>query len=206
MFDTGDSVVFTFDECRRLRITVPEHYRPLAAWLHTDAQPNLPALDELVAVLQRCRAQEQTWLGNGCSIDFVNGSVLLESLYGRWPRAVVPESVFWPVIAGLRAFLADTAAEPGLARPAGYPAVTRRSWEALAPGTRPPFVIDHTFFPGDWPLERVRAAGGGAWASPECLRDPETGTWSGMWEGLELAGYYDPASGEALTYFPVVSP
>ncbi|NUT48464.1 MAG: hypothetical protein HOV94_14315 [Saccharothrix sp.] len=206
MFDIGDSIGFAFDEHRRLRVSAPADHLPLAAWLTTDAQPHLYGLDHLADLLQRCRHEDCRLVGNGCSIDFVNDVVLLESTYGRWPRAVIPESVFWPVLEGLHRFLVAAAPEPALARPADYPEAFRAATGHQEPGTPRPIVVDHTYFPLDWTEEEVAESGEGAWQSREAIRDPHTGTWSGMWRNLELAGYYDPATGEALAYFPVISP
>ncbi|RKT84499.1 EndoU nuclease [Saccharopolyspora antimicrobica] len=206
MFGIGDSIHFTFDEHRRQRISVPEPFLPLAAWLHTDVQPNLAALDGLIEQLRHCRQIERRLLGNGCSIDFVNDVVLLESLYRTWQRCVIPQSLFWPVLDGLRNFLIGTAAEPGLARPAGLPEPTRMTTEVPARNNQSPHLVDHTYFPVSWSEQEVAQAGDGAWASPELIYDQATGAWSGMWRGMELAGYYDVATGEALTYFPVLSP
>ncbi|WIX83960.1 EndoU domain-containing protein [Amycolatopsis carbonis] len=63
--------------------------------------------------------------------------------------------------------------------------------------------VDHTYFPPDWTPEAVSAAGTAAWSSPDVLRDPATGAWSGSFADLEIAGYHNPATGEVLTYFPV---
>ncbi|WP_434533285.1 hypothetical protein [Amycolatopsis carbonis] len=49
----------------------------------------------------------------------------------------------------------------------------------------------------------MSAAGTAAWSSPDVLRDPATGAWSGSFADLEIAGYHNPATGEVLTYFPV---
>ncbi|WP_231648706.1 EndoU domain-containing protein [Saccharothrix sp. NRRL B-16348] len=206
MFGIGDSIEFTFDGQRRLRVSVPADYLPLAAWLTTDAQPHLSGLDHLVGLIRHCQREGRTLVGNGCSVDLVNDVVLLESSYGRWPRAVIPESLFWPVLEGLHGFMAGAAREPTLARPADYPEVFRATTEHQDSGAARPVVVDHTYFPLDWTNEDVMAAGEGAWQSPETIRDPHTGTWSGVWRNLELAGYYDPGTGEALTYFPVIAP
>jgi hypothetical protein len=206
MFGIGDSIEFTFDAHRRLRVSAPADHLPLAAWLTTDAQPHLYGLDHLVGLLQHCQREGRTLMGNGCSVDLVNNLVLVESLYGRWPRAVIPDSLFWPVLEGLHRFLVGAAQEPILARPTDYPEAFRATTEYQDPGAPRPVVVDHTYFPLDWTVEEVVAAGEGAWQSPETVCDPHTGTWSGMWRNLELAGYYDPGTGEALTYFPVISP
>lgn len=206
MFEIGESVSLAFDQRRRLRVMAPEEYLPLAAWLHTDAQPNSSALDQLVRVLQWCRQEEWTLVGNGCVLDFVRDVVVLESRFGTWPRTVVPQSAFWPVLDGMRAFLAGTATAPGLVRPAGYPDVRRVATERQRPDDGKRYLLDHTCFPVEWTPEQVREAGDGAWRSADLLRDPTTGTWSGMWRDLVLAGYFDRATGEVLTYFPVISP
>ncbi|WIX83011.1 EndoU domain-containing protein [Amycolatopsis carbonis] len=205
-FDIGESVSLAFDDQRRLRIMVPRELLPVAAWLYTDAQPNIAVLDRLGATLQRCRSEERTLVGNGCQVDFVNNIVVLESRYGRWPRKIVPQSVFWPVLNGLRSFLVAAAADPALARPADYPLAVPRIFEERPDGGQKPYFVDYTYFPPEWSGEEVRAAGNGAWQSPTAVRDLETGVWSGMWRGLELAGYFDPATGEVLTFFPVIAP
>ncbi|MFD0206046.1 MULTISPECIES: EndoU domain-containing protein [Saccharothrix] len=206
MFGIGDSIEFTFDEHRRLRVSVPADYLSLAAWLTTDAQPHLSGLDHLVGLLRHCQREGRTLVGNGCSVDLVNDVVLLESSYARWPRAVIPDSLFWAVLEGLHGFMAGAAREPTLARPADYPEAFRATTEHQDSGAARPAVVDHTYFPLNWTVEEVMEAGEGAWQSRELIRDPHTGTWSGMWRNLELAGYYDPETGEALTYFPVISP
>lgn len=205
-FDLGEAVSLAFDDQRRLRIMTPPEFLPLAAWLYTDAQPNISVLDQLGAALQRCRAEERTLVGNGCLLDFVNDVVVLESRYGRWPRKIVPQSVFWPVLNGLRSFLVATAGQPALARPAGYPLAVPRLFEQQADDGRKPFLVNYTYFPPDWSDDEVRAAGNGAWKSPTVVRDEVTGVWSGMWRDLELAGYFDPATGEVQTFFPVIAP
>ncbi|WP_181776253.1 EndoU domain-containing protein [Amycolatopsis pittospori] len=202
----GESIGLAFDDHRRLRIMAPEDLLPLAAWLYTDAQPNLSVLDQLGATLQRCRTEERTLVGNGCMIDFVNDVVVLESRYDRWPRKVLPQSVFWSVLNGLRSFLDATAGQPGLGRPDGYPLAPVRHFEDSAEDMRKPFFVSHTYFPTEWTADDVRAAGQGAWTSPTVLRDEKTGLWSGIWRDLELAGYFDPSTGEVLTYFPVIAP
>jgi hypothetical protein len=206
MFEIGEQVGFAFDEQRRLRISVPEGYLPLAAWLHTDAQPNLQALDGLGELLRQCEQHGRTLLGNGCAIAFSGDLVMLESLYERWPRTAVPREFFWAVLSGLRNFLVATSGIPELARPQEYPAVTRALREVDRPDGGPKLLVDHTYFPPEWSDQEVREAGEGAWQSPECVLHEETGVWSGMWRGLELAGYYNPATGEPQVYFPVLSP
>lgn len=206
MFEIGEEVGFAFDEQRRLRISVPEAYLPLAAWLYTDAQPNLQALDGLGELLRQCRQVGRTLLGNGCSVTFVDELVVLESLYERWPRTAVPEKFFWMVLVSLRNFLMATSTAQELARPEEYPVVTRALSELEPPGGGPKVLVDHTYFPVEWSEREVREAGEGAWQSAECVLHAATGVWSGMWRGLELAGYYNPDTGEAQVYFPVLSP
>jgi hypothetical protein len=203
-FTPGGTLSLSFDEYRRMRVMTPPQMLPLAAWLYTDVQPNLAAMDQMVATLRRCRAEGLTLAGNGALVDFVSDIVVLESRYDTWPRHVVPQSVFWQVLSGVRAFLAGTAQQPLLARPPGYPLVLRSTNEHVEDGRT--YLVDYTYFPREWSTEQVRAAGDGAWASPQLVRDETTGLWSGMWQGLELAGYYDRATGEPFTYFPVISP
>jgi hypothetical protein len=203
-FIPGDELSLSFDEYRRLRVVAPPPMQPLAAWLYTDVQPNLSAVDQMWVALEHCRDEGVTFVGNGCLVDFVNDVVVLESRYGTWPRHVVPQQVFWSVLAGLRAFLAGTCGLPMLARPDNYPTVLRGTVDHVEDDRK--YLVDHTYFPIEWSADQVRAAADGAWASPQLVRDEATGLWSGMWEGLELAGYYDRATGEALVYFPVISP
>ncbi len=92
-----------------------------------------------------------------------------------------------------------------LSRPADYPAVSRQATLRETPAG-PAALVDHTYFPREWSEQDVRAAGEGAWNSPEALYDEQTGAWSGLWHGLELAGYFDPAAGTVQTYFPVLAP
>ncbi|RZQ61926.1 EndoU domain-containing protein [Amycolatopsis suaedae] len=204
MFGIGDEITFTYDEFRRLRISVPEELLPLAAFLHTDVQPNIAAMDDFAGFVRLAQAEQRTWLGNGCALDLVNDVVLLESLYDRWPRLTIPASLFWPVLEGLRGFLISSAQAPRLQRPAGYPAVTRATTEFNHPDSGRVSYVDHTYFPRTWTREDVIRAGEGAWQSPQLVTDEKTGAWSGMWGNLELAGYHDPATGQALTYFPVL--
>lgn len=205
-FDIGDSVSLVFDRHRRLRIMTPREYLPLAAWLYTDAQANSSVLDQLGAALERCRREDRTLIGNGCTIDFLNDVVVLESRYGRWPRKVLPQSVFWPVFNGLRSFLAASAGQPELARPANYPLAVSRVFEEKPDDGSKSFLVNYTYFPPTWSEDEVRSAGNGAWQSPTAVRDAETGLWSGMWRGLELAGYFDPENGDVQTFFPVIAP
>ncbi|MGW4490110.1 EndoU domain-containing protein [Amycolatopsis sp. NPDC004368] len=205
-FELGETVSVGVDQHRRLRIMVPKEFLPLAAWLYTDAQPNISVLDQLGGALEDCRRRGMTMIGNGCTLDFLNDLVVLESRYGRWSRCVVPQSVFWPVLNGLRSFLIGTAKYSGLARPADYPLAAVRIFEVHPDDGAKPFVVNYTYFPPEWSEDEVRAAGNGAWQSETAVRDPETGVWSGMWRGLELAGYFDPKTGEVQTYFPVVGP
>ena len=204
MFGIGDGIEFRFDEHRRLRFSVPGEFLPLAAWLHTDAQPDAGQLARLIALLERAKAEDRTWYGNGCSLDLVNDVVLLESLYGRWERAVLPESLFWPVLHGLREFVAGAAAEPGLRRPADYPEVFRAAGTRRSPVNGRVSYVDHTYFPAGWRIEDVHRSAELAWQSPELVVDEKTGAWSGMAGPLEIAGYCDPATGEVQTYFPVL--
>jgi hypothetical protein len=203
-FTAGEQLSLSFDEHRRLRVMAPEQMLPLVAWLYTDVQPNLAAVDQMLGTLQRCRAEGLTLIGNGALVDFLNEVVVLESRYDTWERHVVPQSVFWPVLTGVRAYLAGTAGQPLLARPPDYPLALRGSNTHVEEGRT--YLVEYTYFPRKWSTEQVHAAGDGAWASPQLVRDEATGLWSGMWQGLELAGYYDKASGEPLTYFPVISP
>lgn len=203
-FTLGEGLSLSFDEHRRLRVMAPQQMLPFAAWLYTDVQPNLAAVDQMLGTLQRCRAEGLTLIGNGALVDFVNEVVVLESRYDTWDRHVIPQSVFWPALTGVREFLAGTAGQPSLARPAGYPLALRSSSTHIEEGRT--CLVEYTFFPSAWSVEQVHAAGDGAWASPQLVRDEMTGLWSGMWHGLELAGYYDKATGEPLTYFPVISP
>ncbi|MEV6905032.1 EndoU domain-containing protein [Amycolatopsis sp. NPDC051372] len=136
----------------------------------------------------------------------MNELVLLENRYETWPRHVVPQRAFWSVLRGFRAFLATTVHTPALARPADYPVVLRMTTERQPGSGGKPVFINHTYFPADWTVDEVRQAGDGAWRSEEALRDEKTGAWSGVWRGLELAGYYNVGTGEVLTYFPVISP
>lgn len=206
LFGVGTSIEMAFDARRRLRIIAPEHLIPLAAWLYTDVQPNIAGLDEFGKALQRCRAEESTLVGNGCNVDFVNDLVLVENRFGTWTRQVVPQHVFWSIFGSFRSFLVATAQAPVLRRPAGYPPALRLTAERPLDDGDKPVLVNHTYFPVDWSIAEVRQAGDGAWQSEEVLRDRLTGAWSGMWRGLELAGYYDVGTGEVLTYFPVVSP
>lgn len=203
-FALGEPLSLSFDEYRRLRVMTPPQMLPLAAWLYTDVQPNLAAVDRMLAALQRCRAEGLSLIGNGGLVDFLNEAVVLESRYGTWERHVVPQTAFWQVLNGVRAFLSGTANQPLLARPADYPLALRGSSTYVEEGRT--YLVEYTYFPEGWSPEQVRAAGDGAWASPQLLRDEATGLWSGMWQGLELAGYYDTKTGEPLTYFPVISP
>jgi hypothetical protein len=206
MFTIGDSVAMSFDALRRLRIMVPEQYLPLAAWLHTDVQPNLASLDQLVGMLQRCRQEERTLIGNGCTVDFINDLVLLENRFGIWPRQVVPQDVFWPVLRGMRAFLVDMARSFGLARPVNYPPSVRATIPQQLEDVRKPVFVTLTYFPPNWSTRQVQEAGAGAWASPELIADQTTGAWSGVWRDMEVAGDYNVATGEALNVFPVIAP
>jgi hypothetical protein len=81
-----------------------------------------------------------------------------------------------------------------------------RGVDLVRPDGRPPILVDHTFFPPDWSPEAVRAAAEGAWQGEDACFDVRTGAWSGLWRGLELAGYFDPDTGSVLTYFPVLAP
>ncbi|GAB3897222.1 hypothetical protein GCM10029964_079730 [Kibdelosporangium lantanae] len=203
-FIPGDQLALAFDEHRRLRLVVPQPMLPLAAWLYTDVQPNLSALDQTWVALEHCRDNGVTYVGNGCLVDFVNDVVVLESRYETWPRHVVPQQVFWSVLAGVRAFLAGTAGAPVLARPDDYPLLQRGFTEHEEDGRR--YLVDYTYFPADWSADQAQEAEDGAWASPELVRDEVTGLWSGMWQGMELAGYYDSATDKVLVSFPVISP
>jgi hypothetical protein len=211
MFSTGEEIAFGFDEWRRLRITVLPDYRPLAAWLHTDVQPNLAVVDGLGRLLGQAEQSVVTVHGNGCRVRFRPADVVIDSQFGRWPPLAVPRSLFWPVLSGLRSFLADfladaeSAANPAEPELPGARPFRRAEWRT-PPDGGPPALVDHTYFPPDWSEADVRAAGQGAWRSAEALFDEPTGTWSGLWHDLELAGYYDPATGSPLTYFPVLPP
>ncbi|GAA3536827.1 hypothetical protein GCM10022222_20700 [Amycolatopsis ultiminotia] len=202
----GDDLSLSFDEHRRLRIRAPREYLPLAAWLYTDAQPNLAALDGLGQLLEQCRGAELTLIGNSCLVDFVNDLVLLESRYDLWPRAVLPQRDFWAALNGFRRYLVDNAGQPLLTRPADYPEALRYTFGHTAEDSGKHYLVDQTYFPSSWSADEVRAAADGAWASPDVVLDEQTGVWSGMWRNLEIAGCYEPAEREVLTYFPVISP
>ncbi|AHH99142.1 hypothetical protein [Kutzneria albida] len=206
MFTTGDEITFSHDQWRRLRITMLPAYRPLAAWLHTDVQPNLAALDQFAEVLGQAATNRETVNGNGCWIEFRPNDVVIGSLYDRWEPLPVPTGLFWPVLSGLRGFLLGAAAEPGLTRPDGYPAVSRMTTRRPPPTGGRPVLVDRTYFPPEWSEQQVQQAAAGAWGSAEALYDEHTGTWSGLWCGGELAGYYDPATGTVQSYFPVLAP
>ncbi|MBB4686987.1 hypothetical protein [Amycolatopsis jiangsuensis] len=205
-FQVDDAVSLSFDEHRRLRIRAPREYLPLAAWLYADAQPNLAALDGLGQLLEQSRGEQLTLVGNSCLVDFVNDLVLLESRYDLWPRTVLPQQVFWTVVNGFRRYLADNAGQPLLTRPAGYPDAQRYTFRHTSDEDGKQYLVDQTYFPRSWSPEEVRAAADGAWASPELVLDEQTGVWSGMWRGLEIAGCYHSGEREVLTYFPVISP
>ncbi|MFD1052407.1 hypothetical protein ACFQ1S_45900, partial [Kibdelosporangium lantanae] len=91
-----------------------------------------------------------------------------------------------------------------LARPDDYPLLQRGFTEHEEDGRR--YLVDYTYFPADWSADQAQEAEDGAWASPELVRDEVTGLWSGMWQGMELAGYYDSATDKVLVSFPVISP
>lgn len=203
MLVVGDSITFAFDEFRRLRISAPQKYLPLAAFLRTDLQPDLAVLDQRVGLLRRAQREAKTWLGNGCSVDLVKDAVLLESLYGTWPPVEIPQASFWPVLERLRGFLVSTAGQPR--PPAGRFDLTRMVTEYRNPRTGRFCFVDHTYFPRDWTEQNVAYVGQQAWQSPQVIRDETTGTWSGLWRTLEVAGYYNVHTGEALSYFPVLS-
>lgn len=205
MFITSDDITFGFDEWRRLRVSAPAEYRALAAWLYSDVQANLAAVDGFTEVLRNAERDGLVVNGNGCSVMFDGGRVMLSSRYGRWAPLSVPPELFWLVLKGLRDFLGGIQGDPGLVRE-DYPEVTRLAvLEEIGPGRRP-VVVDHTYFPQDWPEEVASEAGTRAWQSDNALYDEETGCWSGFWRGLEIAGYYDPGSGTVLVYFPVLAP
>ncbi|KAA2258111.1 hypothetical protein F0L68_24355 [Solihabitans fulvus] len=210
MFGIDDRIVFTFDEWRRLRVTAPAPLLPLAAWLCTDAQPNVAALDAFVGQLQTAARAPDPRLrmvqGNGGVVAFEPGGVRLDSLYDRWETLFLPADLFWPVLTGLRQFLVGTAREPGLGRPAGYPTIERAAtWLELAGGAGA-VLVNRTSFPREWSGNEVVEAGQGAWQSAELIADETTGAWSGLWRGMEIAGYYDTVSNQPLVYFPVISP
>jgi hypothetical protein len=206
MFLDDDAITFGFDQWRRLRMSMLPGYRPLAAWLHTDVQPNLAALDRFVGLLGQAERNAGAIHGNGCLVEFRPGTVVLTSLYGRWAPLAVPRALFWQVLAGLHDFLATTANAPDLARLPGYPEVSRQVTERRPPDGGRPALVDHTYFPPGWSEQDVRAAGEGAWRSAEALYDEHTGVWSGMWRGMEVSGYYAPDTGEVQVYFPVLAP
>jgi hypothetical protein len=206
VFTTADEITFGFDEWRRLTITMLPAYRPLAAWLHTDVQPNLAALDTFVGVLGQADRDGMVVNGNGCAVAFPAEHIMLTSLYDHWSPLSVPRALFWPALTGLRAFVAEVRGARGLARPLDYPLVSRDVYRHVPPEGGPPVLVDHTYFPRHWSPELVREAGEGAWRSQEAWYDSETGAWSGLWRGLEVAGYFDPATGSPQTYFPVLAP
>ncbi|WP_033292143.1 EndoU domain-containing protein [Amycolatopsis jejuensis] len=206
LFEAGDALSLSFDEHRRLRVKAPQESFALAAWLYADAQPNLAALDRLGQLLEQCRHEQATLVGNSCLIDFVNNVVVLESRYELWPRTVLPQTDFWTLLNGFRGYLAGTADQPRLARPADYPIALRQVVRHVPENSSKQYLVDQTYFPPSWSPEEVAAAGDGAWTSPQVVRDEQTGVWSGMWGALEIAGCYDADTGEVLTYFPVLSP
>jgi hypothetical protein len=206
MFIDDDGITFGFDQWRRLRMTMLPGYRPLAAWLYTDVQPNLFAFDSFLDLLVQAERNAGTVQGNGCWVEFRPADVVLVSLYDRWSPLAVPRELFWPVLAGLHDFLSRTAKAPDLARPPDYPVISRQANWRQPPDHGRPVLVDHTYFPREWSEQDVREAGEGAWRSAEALYDEHTGAWSGLWRGVELAGYYDPDTGRVQTYFPVLAP
>ncbi|MEW2505381.1 EndoU domain-containing protein [Amycolatopsis sp. NPDC047767] len=197
LFGTGDSLTFAFDESRRLRISAPPGQLPLAAFLYTDAQADAATVGQLIGLLRRAQREAKTWLGNGTSVTFTGEDVGLESLYGTWPHTVVPQHVFFAALESLHRFLLASGATPA------ETGITRRASEYRNLKNGRFTFVDHTYFPPDWTPEAVSAAGTAAWSSPDVLRDPATGAWSGTFADLEIAGYHNPATGEVLTYFPV---
>ncbi|MEV4604318.1 EndoU domain-containing protein [Amycolatopsis sp. NPDC049253] len=197
LFGTGDSLAFAFDESRRLRISAPADQLPLAAFLYTDAQADAHTVGQLVGLLRRAQREAKTWLGNGTSVVFTGDRVELESLYGTWPRAVFPQQVFFAALESLHRFLLSSGASPA------ETGITRKASEYRNLKNGRFSFVDHTYFPPDWTPEAVSAAGTAAWSSPDVLRDPATGAWSGTFADLEIAGYHNPETGEVLTYFPV---
>lgn len=206
MFTTSDDITFGFDEWHRLRIGMLASYRPLAAWLHTDVQSNLAAVDTYIELLRRAQQDGITVNGNGCYVTFERDHITVASRYGRWTPLAVPEGLFWQVLNGLRGFLAGIQGAPGLARPGDRHDVTRTATLRHPANGGPPQLVDHTHFPKEWTKDMIREAGKAAWQSEQARYDMETGAWSGLWQGMELAGYYDPDQRKIQTYFPIMAP
>ncbi|WP_020495595.1 EndoU domain-containing protein [Sciscionella marina] len=201
MFEESETFRCTLDEHLRLRLSVPARLRPLAAWVHTDAQANQQILARLIPGLQAAQQSRTPILGNGWQVEPDEHGVILHSAYLDREPFGVPNTVLWTLLTGLQGLLAESDAALRAQRPEPAEIVPR-----LVNQDEQGALRDYTYFPPSWSAEMIKQAGQGAWQSPEVLRDWDTGVWSGFWQGREIAGYFHPDSGEVLTYFPVVSP
>jgi hypothetical protein len=60
-----------------------------------------------------------------------------------------------------------------------------------------------TFFPSTWTERDVRRAMVKAFENSEVV-DPEIHMWRGEYKGIDFEGYFDPATGDAKTVYPVM--
>ncbi|WP_031470495.1 EndoU domain-containing protein [Sciscionella sediminilitoris] len=201
MFDISEGIRFTLDEHPRLRLSVPVELRPLAAWLHTDAQANHGVLVEFGKGLRAAQLSGTQIIGNGWVIRPAPEGIELLPRYTGMDSFYVPDGVLWPVLEGIQGLLGGIDQQLR----AEFPAPAH---QVLRSVSREPdgSLRDHTYFPQALSERAVAEAGQQAWQSEETLIDESTGAWSGFWQGMEIAGYYDPASGQVQSYFPVMSP
>ena len=61
-----------------------------------------------------------------------------------------------------------------------------------------------TFFPDHWTPEDVDNAITRGFHSPDVVKDPETGRWSGKFNGVHLKGFYDPETDTLAHGFPTL--
>lgn len=61
-----------------------------------------------------------------------------------------------------------------------------------------------TFFPDHWTPEEADNAVTRGFHSPDVVKDPKTGRWSGTHRGVDLKGFYDPETDTLSHGYPVL--
>lgn len=206
MFPAAPQLTFRRDEWDRLRIAAPPERRPVAAWLHGDIQGNLSCQDIYLDLFDKAsNASEPAGRrvdGNACRVAFWDGGwVQLHSQYDRWQPLWLQLSEMVGLINAFRTYLLSEPLVGDGGRDEGcYGGVI----ESTDPSdTAPPTY--HTFFPDLWRPEQVEVAAKGAWDSDAFCADGTTGAWSGISDGLEVAGYFDTVTGEVFDAYPVIN-
>ncbi|HEX4212139.1 MAG TPA: EndoU domain-containing protein [Candidatus Dormibacteraeota bacterium] len=205
MFPVATRLTFSRDGWGRLRIAAPLERRPIAAWLHGDLQGNLSCQDIYLELFDKAsnapEHADRRVDGNACRVSFWDGGwVQLHSQYDRWQPLWLQFSELVDAINELRTHLLNEPVVNDDSDEGCYGGVIESTDPAE---TAPPTY--HTFFPDVWKPEQVESAAKGAWDSDAFCADETTGAWSGISNGLEVAGYFDTVTGQVFDAYPVIN-